>query len=87
MSEQAQQRICRLCAAPLIELDAYGERICGCVGCNTWQVLASGEWRHLSDNDIDALRGTVTRWTKAASDKGPTYCAIGTTFQVRGSGS
>jgi hypothetical protein len=65
MSEQAQQRICCHCDEPLIELEAYGERICGCVGCNHWRALASGEWRHLSEDDIEAL--VVTRWTKAAN--------------------
>jgi len=55
MSEQPQPRICRLCDFPLIELDAYGERLCGCVACNNWQSLEPGEWHHLSDDDIIAL--------------------------------
>src|SRR5262245_65865300 len=37
MSEAQQPRICCQCDLPLIELDAYGERLCGCVGCNNWQ--------------------------------------------------
>jgi len=55
---------------PLIELDAYGERLSGCVGCNNWQALESGEWRHLSDDDITALKGMVTRWTHEADRTG-----------------
>ena len=51
---------------PLIELDALGERLCGCVGCNNWQTLDSGEWCHLPDDDIAALKGMVTRWTQEA---------------------
>jgi hypothetical protein len=39
---------------PLVELDAYGERLRGCVGCNTWRSSNSGEWRHLPDEDIAA---------------------------------
>jgi hypothetical protein len=57
MSEERQSRTCCQCELPLIELDAYGERLCGCVGCNNWQALDSGEWRHLSDDDVAALRG------------------------------
>jgi hypothetical protein len=59
MSEERQPQICSYCNLPLIELDAYGERLCGCVGCNKWQALVSGEWRHLSDDDIAALSGMV----------------------------
>ena len=51
---------------PLIELDALGERLCGCVGCNNWQALDSGEWYHLPDDDIAALKGMVARWTQEA---------------------
>jgi hypothetical protein len=66
MSEERQPKICCQCDSVLIELDAYGERLCGCAGCNIWQSLESGEWRHLSDDDIAALRGMVMRWTEAA---------------------
>ena len=66
MSEQHQSRTCFQCELPLIELDAYGERLCECVGCNNWQALESGEWRQLPDEDIIALKGMVRRWTKAA---------------------
>jgi hypothetical protein len=71
MSEAQQPRICCQCDLPLIELDAYGERLRGCVGCNNWQALASGEWRHLPDDDITALRGMAARWTKAAQRPDP----------------
>jgi hypothetical protein len=40
------------------------------VGCNNWQALDSGEWRHLSDDDITALKGMVTRWTKRGNKQG-----------------
>jgi hypothetical protein len=66
MSEEHQPGICCQCDLPLIELDACGERLYGCVGCNTWQALDSGEWRHLPDADIAALSGMVARWTKEA---------------------
>jgi len=41
---------------PLVEVDAYGERLRGCIGCNRWQVIDSGEWRRLPQEDIVALR-------------------------------
>jgi len=66
MTEEHQPRICCQCELPLIELDAHGERLCGCVGCNNWQALDSGEWHHLPDDDIWVLRDMVARWTKAA---------------------
>jgi len=54
---------CPRCFLPLIELDAYGERLRGCLNCNSWQVittsevLAKAEWRELPEEDIAALRG------------------------------
>jgi hypothetical protein len=60
------RNLCSQCDSPLIELDAYGERLCGCVACNNWQLLESGEWHHLSDDDILALKGMVKRWMEAA---------------------
>jgi hypothetical protein len=66
MSEERQTRICSKCDLQLIELEAYGERLRGCVGCNNWQALESGEWCHLSQADITALSDMVARWTEAA---------------------
>jgi hypothetical protein len=66
MREDYHTATCEKCNLPLVELDAYGERLQGCVGCNDWQSLGSGEWRRLSDEDIVALRGMVSRWTRAA---------------------
>jgi hypothetical protein len=56
--------MCPRCNLPLVELDAYGERLRGCLACNTWQVVATGEWRQLPEDDIAALRGigTSQRW-------------------------
>ena len=42
------------------EVDAYADRLRGCVGCNHWWELLSGETRHLLDEDIAALRGLET---------------------------
>jgi len=36
-----------------------------------WQALDSGEWRHLSEDDITSLRGMVTRWRKGAQQPDP----------------
>jgi hypothetical protein len=57
---------CGRCDLPLVELNAYGERLRGCLSCNRWQVVASGEpfatgeWRVLPEDDIAALRGLGT---------------------------
>jgi len=58
MSELHQ---CKRCSLRLVELDAYGERLRGCLGCNRWQAVTTGEWRQLPEDDIAALRGTGTR--------------------------
>jgi hypothetical protein len=48
---------CELCSLPLVEVDAYGQRLRGCMGCNNWQEVSSGEWLRLSEDDIVAIRG------------------------------
>jgi hypothetical protein len=48
---------CQLCGIPLVEVDAYGQRLRGCVGCNNWQEVSSGDWLRLSEDDIVAIRG------------------------------
>jgi len=60
---------CRVCGLPLVELDAYGERLRGCAGCNQWQSIGSGEWGRLAEDDIVALRGMVARWIQAAKER------------------
>jgi hypothetical protein len=60
------RELCSQCNLPLIELDAYGERLCGCVECNNCQSLGSGEWHRLANDDIIALKAMVKRWTEAA---------------------
>jgi hypothetical protein len=62
-SERAK---CPQCNLPLIKLDAYGERLSGCVGCNLWQDVTTGKSRRLDEEDLIALRGMVWRWTRAA---------------------
>jgi hypothetical protein len=53
-------KMCPRCNLPLVELDANGERLRGCLACNNWQVVATGEWRQLPEDDIAALRGLGT---------------------------
>jgi hypothetical protein len=48
---------CELCGLPLVEVDAYGQLLRGCLGCNDWQEASSGEWLRLSEDDIVAIRG------------------------------
>jgi hypothetical protein len=44
------------CNHPRVEIDAWGQRVHGCIQCNPW-MNADGEWLHLPDEDIAALRG------------------------------
>jgi hypothetical protein len=53
---------CETCDLPLVEVDAFGEHLRGCVGCNNWRSVNSGEWRQLADEDIAALRGLKSGW-------------------------
>jgi len=63
---------CPVCGLPLVELDAYGKRMQGCVGCNQWHTLGTDDWGALADEDIVALRGMVGRWTRTAKEqRGP----------------
>jgi hypothetical protein len=58
---------CERCDLPLVELDAYGERLRGCIGCNSWQSISSGEVRRLPEEDIAALRGLKSGWRRPRS--------------------
>ena len=49
--------MCEQCKVSLIEIDTFGERLRGCVGCDQWQVVLSGEWAEVPEADIAALRG------------------------------
>jgi hypothetical protein len=39
-----------------------GERLRGCLGYNRWQVVVTGEWRQLPQDDIAALTGLGSSW-------------------------
>jgi len=68
MDEDGCTGSCERCSLPLVELDAYGERLRGCVGCNNWQSLNFGEWRRLPEDDIAALRGVGSNWRGAGGE-------------------
>jgi hypothetical protein len=61
MSEDQQRPTCERCDLPLVEANANGERLRGCIGCNRWQVIDSREWRRLSHHEIVALRRQGSR--------------------------
>jgi hypothetical protein len=44
------------CNHPRVEIDAWGQRLHGCIQCNQW-MNADGEWLRLPEEDIAALRG------------------------------
>ena len=64
MSVDQRRAKCARCGLPAIEVDAYGERLRGCVGCNYWLSISSGDWRRLPEEDIAALRGMGWRWPR-----------------------
>jgi hypothetical protein len=45
-----------VCNHPKVEIDAWGQRLHGCIQCNQW-MSSDGEWQRLPDQDIAALRG------------------------------
>jgi len=62
-------RTCPHCNGQLVEIDHYGERLIGCVGCNKWK------WRggkslevDLPQDDLEALRAFMG-WSASASDQ------------------
>jgi hypothetical protein len=53
MNAEHQTRAkCQRCGLPFVEIDAYGERLRGCLGCNQWWDLLSGELRRPPDEDM-----------------------------------
>jgi hypothetical protein len=49
-----------LCNHPKVELDAWCQRLRGCVQCNQWMNFY-GEWQRLPEQDIAALRGLTSQ--------------------------
>jgi hypothetical protein len=51
---------CDACSRPLVRIDAWGERLDGCIVCNAW-TEPGGErlWRKLPDEDVEALRAMM----------------------------
>ena len=56
MSYDQRKAACERCDLPRMEIDAYGMHLRGCLGCNTWQVIDTGRWCRLRQEDIVALR-------------------------------
>jgi hypothetical protein len=49
--------ICDKCGERLIEIDYYGERLTGCVGCNKWGRLGDkNRVLELKEDDLAAVR-------------------------------
>ena len=52
-----EQKSCPTCHNPLIEIDRYGERLLGCIGCNRWKWIGSNRpVMQLAPEDLEALR-------------------------------
>jgi hypothetical protein len=56
---------CDSCRASLIEIDHWGERLTGCIECNTWQGGTSAFVIDLSVEEIQALRELRTNGRQA----------------------
>jgi hypothetical protein len=61
-----ENHCCLHCGLPCVEIDAHGERLRGCLGCNRWQALVTREWRQLPEDEVAALRGmgSSQRWQR-----------------------
>jgi hypothetical protein len=58
-----------VCNHPRVEIDAWGQRLRGCIECNQWMNF-DGQWLRLPEQDIAALRGLA--WRRSNSlDSGP----------------
>ena len=61
MSElKSQTGGCNRCKGQLIEIDHYGERLVGCLGCNRWITTDTGLSAALAVEDLNALRGIAS---------------------------
>jgi len=56
MTEDASETPALVCNHPRVEIDAWGQRLHGCIQCNQWMNI-DGEWLRLPEEDIAALRG------------------------------
>jgi len=59
-----------VCNHPRVEIDAWGQRLHGCIQCNQWMNL-DGEWLRLPEQDIAALRGLD--WRRSNSPESREY--------------
>jgi hypothetical protein len=58
--EESEKQHAAVCNHPKVEIDAWGQRLHGCIQCNQW-MNADGEWLRLPEVDIAALRGVSWR--------------------------
>jgi hypothetical protein len=52
---------CKQCDEPLVEIDHWGERLKGCIECNTWSGGKSAFVVQLSVEDFMALRALKSK--------------------------
>jgi len=56
MTEDDSEIAAPVCNHARVEIDAWGQRLHGCIQCNQW-MTPDGEWLRLPEADIAALRG------------------------------
>src|SRR5918995_956288 len=77
MSEDGETTTCGQCDLPLIELDAYGERLRGCVGCNQWQSISSVNGAVSRTAGQQELAPLITCSRRSATDVEFASCRFG----------
>jgi len=55
--------LCDRCEQALIEIDHYGERLTGCLECNSWRSNKRAFIVEVSIEDCEALPGSTTNAT------------------------
>jgi hypothetical protein len=64
MTGEESEKHVAVCNHPRVEIDAWGQRLHGCIQCNQW-MSADGEWLRLPEADIATLRGM--KWKRPST--------------------
>jgi len=63
--DNADLGTCQKCNRQLIEIDHYGQRLIGCMGCNRWSWEGSKRlFLELPEDDLQALRDSLVQYRR-----------------------
>jgi hypothetical protein len=63
--DNADLGTCQKCNHQLIEIDHYGQRLIGCMGCNRWSWEGSKRlFMELPEDDLQALRDSLVQYRR-----------------------